>query len=127
MTTTAQTLADQVRAAVNQNPNSALEILSAVEEAISSAILPVATPITLDDGEQVIRVEGHGDYSLDSFFAVDQSQRWTYASSDDFDFDTETVTIRYDSTEDYHSLAYFLDDGDNPLAVDLADNWDERN
>lgn len=118
-------IGDKVRALLREDPKSALAILGTVEAAIGTFDAPIATPMLDDDGDPVIRVEGRWDYSLDCFYVVDVSQRWTYPGSDRFDLEKQTVSPNYDGDSNYETLAYFLDDGLNPLLVSLPDSWEE--
>lgn len=120
-----QRIANDTLAAIKADPHAALEILSMIEGVIRDHDGPVATPTLDDEGDMVIRVDGHGDYSPDSLFVADVSQRWTYPGVDRIDAEEQTVSPDYDGTEDYHGLAYFIEAHPRPLLVSLPDGWEE--
>lgn len=112
------------RAEVAARPGNALALLCTVQESIAVAVKPIATPMIDDDGELVISMGGR-HYPPESFYVIDTSERWIETAGSEFNLDEKTLTPSYDETADYHGLSYFIQAGEQMIAVSLPDGWSE--
>jgi len=114
---------------IDQHPDLALAIRSAIDQRIRETACPPLIPVQItDDGETYAGIRcpwcGADVENSETLGVLDTSDRTTIVAADEFDHEHRSISPVYDERSDYDGLCYVHEGCGNPVA--LPTGWTER-